>query len=154
MGRARCRQRATSGKLTARHDWETDPRGRTAFLLGETLELAAGVLRPPAAGPADSLLLQRIGREIHDVLWNVAASCGRLASMSCRTQPDHAGRPTGLTVHTHEVVGVFVGRHRGDRSNTDHGTGRGPPDGPIGCRHRAPPIAKVLADTPASPPAG
>jgi NTP pyrophosphatase (non-canonical NTP hydrolase) len=55
-------------ELTARHDWETDPRGRMAFLLGETLELAAEVLRLPATGPYDPLLLQRIGREVYDVL--------------------------------------------------------------------------------------
>jgi NTP pyrophosphatase (non-canonical NTP hydrolase) len=51
-------------ELTARHDGETDPRTRMAFLLSETLELAAEVLQLPAAGPYDPLLLQRIGREI------------------------------------------------------------------------------------------
>jgi NTP pyrophosphatase (non-canonical NTP hydrolase) len=55
-------------ELTARHDWETDPRSRMAFLLGETLELAAEVLRLAATGPYDPLLLQRIGREVYDVL--------------------------------------------------------------------------------------
>jgi NTP pyrophosphatase (non-canonical NTP hydrolase) len=58
-------------ELTARHDWETDPRSRMAFLLGEALELAAEVLQLPATGPYDPLLLQRIGREIYDILWNV-----------------------------------------------------------------------------------
>jgi hypothetical protein len=53
-----------------------------AFLLGETLELAADVLELPASGPYDPLLLQQIGREIYDVLWNVW--------MSCRRQPTNA----------------------------------------------------------------
>jgi NTP pyrophosphatase (non-canonical NTP hydrolase) len=67
-------------ELTARHDWDTDPRGRMAYLLGETLELAAEVLQLPAAGPADPLLLRRIGREIYDVLWN-ACDLARLTGI-------------------------------------------------------------------------
>ena len=44
---SRLLQRITSdaGELTARHDWETDPRSRMAFLPGETLELAAEVVQ-------------------------------------------------------------------------------------------------------------
>jgi hypothetical protein len=38
-------------ELIARRDWKTDPRGRVA--LGESLDLAAEVLRLPATGPYD-----------------------------------------------------------------------------------------------------
>jgi NTP pyrophosphatase (non-canonical NTP hydrolase) len=67
-------------ELTARHDWDTDPRSRMAFLLSETLELAAEVLQLPATGPHDPLLLQRIGREIYDILWN-ACDLARLTGI-------------------------------------------------------------------------
>jgi hypothetical protein len=45
MGGGRCQQRAHPEELTARHDWETDPRSPMAFSPGETLELAAEVLQ-------------------------------------------------------------------------------------------------------------
>ena len=67
-------------ELTARHNWETAPRSRMAFLLGEALELAEEVLQLPASGPCDPLLLQRIGGEIYDVLWN-ACDLARLTGI-------------------------------------------------------------------------
>jgi NTP pyrophosphatase (non-canonical NTP hydrolase) len=67
-------------ELTARHDWETDPRNRMAYLLGEARELAEEVLLLPSSGPYDPLLLQRIGHEIYDVLWN-ACDLARLTGI-------------------------------------------------------------------------
>lgn len=67
-------------ELIARHGWETTPRRRMAFLLGEALELANEVLRLPADGPCDPALLQRLGREIYDVLWN-ACDLARLTGI-------------------------------------------------------------------------
>lgn len=58
-------------ELIARHAWETTPRRRMSFVLGEALELADEVLQLPASGPYDAALLQRLGSEIYDVLWNV-----------------------------------------------------------------------------------
>jgi NTP pyrophosphatase (non-canonical NTP hydrolase) len=66
--------------LVARHSWETNPQRRMAFLLGEAIELAAEVLRLPAAGPCDAALHQRLGREIYDVLWN-ACDLARLTDV-------------------------------------------------------------------------
>lgn len=60
-------------ELVARHGWDTRPRRRMAFLLGETLELAEEILRLPEAGPYEVADRQRIGREIYDVLWNACA---------------------------------------------------------------------------------
>ena len=34
---------------------------------------------------------------------------------------DHAGRPAGLTVRPHKIVSMFVGRHRSDRRDAEHG---------------------------------
>lgn len=67
-------------ELIARHGWETTPRRRMAFLLGEALELANEVLQLPASGPYDPALLQRLGREICDVLWN-ACDLARLTGI-------------------------------------------------------------------------
>jgi NTP pyrophosphatase (non-canonical NTP hydrolase) len=67
-------------ELIARHGWETTPRRRMAFLLGETVELAQEVLQLPAAEPYDPALLQRLGREIYDVLWN-ACDLARLTGI-------------------------------------------------------------------------
>jgi NTP pyrophosphatase (non-canonical NTP hydrolase) len=66
-----CKRSCPAPRLTARHGRETGPPSRMAFFPGETLEPAAGVLRSTATGPGDPLLLQRIGREIYDVLRNV-----------------------------------------------------------------------------------
>jgi NTP pyrophosphatase (non-canonical NTP hydrolase) len=60
-------------ELVAQHGWETAPRCRMAFLLGEVLELAEEILRLPEAGPYDVADRQRIGHEIYDVLWNACA---------------------------------------------------------------------------------
>ncbi len=60
-------------ELVARHLWETAPRARMAFLLGETLELADEILRLPEAGPYETSDIQRIGLEVYDVLWNACA---------------------------------------------------------------------------------
>jgi NTP pyrophosphatase (non-canonical NTP hydrolase) len=67
-------------ELVARHDWETSPCRRMAFLLGEVLELADEVLQLPSHGPYDTGLKQRVGREIYDVLWN-ACDLARLAGI-------------------------------------------------------------------------
>lgn len=67
-------------ELTARHGWETTPRRRMAFLLGEALELANEVLQLPASGPYEPALLQRLGHEIYDVLWN-ACDLARLTGI-------------------------------------------------------------------------
>ena len=66
--------------LVARHGWQTTPRRRMAFLLGEALELAEEVLQLPADGRSDAELRQRIGREIYDVLWN-ACDLARLTGI-------------------------------------------------------------------------
>jgi NTP pyrophosphatase (non-canonical NTP hydrolase) len=63
-------------ELVARHLWETAPRARMAFLLGETLELAEEILRLPEAGPYETSDSQRLGLEIYDVLWNACAVAG------------------------------------------------------------------------------
>ena len=68
-------------ELTARHGWETTPRRRMAHLLAEALELSEEVLHLPPSGPYDPLLLQRIGREIYDVLWN-ACDLARLTGIN------------------------------------------------------------------------
>ena len=57
--------------LVARHRWETTPRRRMAMLLGEAVELADEVLQLPADGEGDKELLQRVGHEMYDVLWNL-----------------------------------------------------------------------------------
>jgi NTP pyrophosphatase (non-canonical NTP hydrolase) len=57
--------------LVARHGWETTPDRRMARLLGEALELADEVLQLPETGAADPELLQRVGHEMYDVLWNL-----------------------------------------------------------------------------------
>lgn len=67
-------------ELVARHGWETSPRRRMSFLLGETLELAEEVLQLPVTEPCDAALRQRIGREIYDVLWN-ACDLARLTGI-------------------------------------------------------------------------
>jgi NTP pyrophosphatase (non-canonical NTP hydrolase) len=67
-------------ELKARHGWKSDPRRRMAYLLGEALELAEEVLQLPASGPYEAALLQRIGREIYDVLWN-ACDLARLTGI-------------------------------------------------------------------------
>ena len=67
-------------ELIARHEWETTPQRRMAFLLGEALELAEEVRWLPADGPGDPELLQRLGREIYDVLWN-ACDLARLTGI-------------------------------------------------------------------------
>jgi NTP pyrophosphatase (non-canonical NTP hydrolase) len=67
-------------ELIARHDWETTPRRRMAFLLEEAIELAEEVLLVPASGPPDPALQQRLGREIYDVLWN-ACDVARLTGV-------------------------------------------------------------------------
>ena len=67
-------------ELVARHGWETTPRRRMAFLLGEVVELADEVLQLPVDGPYDSALQQRIGREIYDVMWN-ACDLARLTGI-------------------------------------------------------------------------
>lgn len=67
-------------ELIARHGWQTTPRRRMAYLLGETLELASEVLQLPSSGHYDPALLQRIGREIYDVLWN-ACDLARLTGI-------------------------------------------------------------------------
>ena len=56
---------------------------------------------------------------------------------------DHAGRPARLTVRPHEIVGMFVGRHRGYRRNAEHGKRGRPADDPIRAAHRAPPAASA-----------
>lgn len=71
---------ADAAELIARHGWETTPRRRMAFLLGEVLELAAEVLQLPADGPPDVALRQRLGHEIYDVMWN-ACDLARLAGI-------------------------------------------------------------------------
>ena len=67
-------------ELIARQGWETTPRRRMAYLLGEALELASEVLQLPPSGPCDPALLQRLGREIYDVLWN-ACDLARLTGI-------------------------------------------------------------------------
>jgi NTP pyrophosphatase (non-canonical NTP hydrolase) len=67
-------------ELIAQHGWETTPRRRMAYLLGEALELATEVLQLPPSGPSDPALLQRLGREIYDVLWN-ACDLARLTGI-------------------------------------------------------------------------
>jgi NTP pyrophosphatase (non-canonical NTP hydrolase) len=67
-------------ELTARHGWETTPRRRMAYLLDEARELASEVLQLPPSGPYDPALLQRLGREIYDVLWN-ACDLARLTGI-------------------------------------------------------------------------
>lgn len=67
-------------ELIARHSWETTPRRRMAYLLGEALELANEVLQLPPTGNDDPALLQRLGREIYDVLWN-ACDLARLTGI-------------------------------------------------------------------------
>jgi NTP pyrophosphatase (non-canonical NTP hydrolase) len=57
--------------LVARHGWESTPRRRMAMLLGEAVELADEVLQLPADGAGDQKLLQRLGHEMYDVLWNL-----------------------------------------------------------------------------------
>jgi NTP pyrophosphatase (non-canonical NTP hydrolase) len=57
--------------LVARHRWESTPCERMAMLLGEAIELADEVLQLPAEGEADTELLQRVGHEMYDVLWNL-----------------------------------------------------------------------------------
>jgi NTP pyrophosphatase (non-canonical NTP hydrolase) len=68
-------------ELVARHGWETAPRRRMAFLLGEALELAEEVLQLPAGGPYDGALRQRLGREIYDFVWN-ACDLARLTGIA------------------------------------------------------------------------
>lgn len=68
------------GELITRHGWETTPRRRMVFLLGEAVELAEEVLRLPAGGPPDPARQQRLGREIYDVLWN-ACDLARLTGV-------------------------------------------------------------------------
>jgi NTP pyrophosphatase (non-canonical NTP hydrolase) len=67
-------------ELVSKHGWETTPRRRMAFLLGEVLELADEVLQLPVDGPYDAALQQRIGSEIYDVLWN-ACDLARLTGV-------------------------------------------------------------------------
>jgi hypothetical protein len=52
---------------------------------------------------------------------------------------DQASNPAGLTVHPHEIVGMFVGRDRGDRRHTDYRARSRPPDDPVCPNHSAPP---------------
>jgi NTP pyrophosphatase (non-canonical NTP hydrolase) len=58
-------------RLIARHGWESTPRRRMAMLLDEAIELADEVLQLPSAGDGDSEVLQRVGHEMYDVLWNL-----------------------------------------------------------------------------------
>jgi NTP pyrophosphatase (non-canonical NTP hydrolase) len=58
-------------RLLTRHGWASRPRRRMAMLLGEALELADEVIQLPAVGQADGELLQRLGHEMYDVLWNL-----------------------------------------------------------------------------------
>ncbi len=58
-------------RLIARHGWESTPHRRMAMLLGEAIELADEVLQLPAQGGGDKELLQRVGHEMYDVLWNL-----------------------------------------------------------------------------------
>lgn len=58
-------------RLIARHGWQSAPRRRMVMLLGEALELADEVLQLPDAGEGDQELLQRLGHEMYDVLWNL-----------------------------------------------------------------------------------
>jgi NTP pyrophosphatase (non-canonical NTP hydrolase) len=67
-------------ELVAWHGWETTPRRRIAYLLGEAMELASEVLHLPASGRSDAALLQRLGREIYDVLRN-ACDLARLTGV-------------------------------------------------------------------------
>lgn len=60
-------------QLIAQHNWETEPRRRMAFLLGEAVELAEEILRLPEEGPYEAADRQRIGQEVYDVLWNACA---------------------------------------------------------------------------------
>jgi hypothetical protein len=65
-----------------------------AFLLGETLELAAEVLQLPTTGPYDPLPLRRIDQEIYDVLWNVCGLTRRRSTVrSCTRRPIAPDRP-------------------------------------------------------------
>jgi NTP pyrophosphatase (non-canonical NTP hydrolase) len=47
-------------ELVAQHRWETAPRRRMAFLLGEAVELAEEILRLPEAGPYEVADRQRV----------------------------------------------------------------------------------------------
>jgi NTP pyrophosphatase (non-canonical NTP hydrolase) len=90
-------------RLVARHGWESAPRRRMAMLLGEAIELADEVLQLPAAGEGDAELLQRVGHEMYDVLWNVCdlarltgvdlvrAAAEKRAINEHRTWPDDTG---------------------------------------------------------------
>jgi NTP pyrophosphatase (non-canonical NTP hydrolase) len=64
---------ADVGELLNRHGWQSEPRRHLAYLLSETIELAEEVLRLPESGPASSDELQKVGREVYDVLWNACA---------------------------------------------------------------------------------
>lgn len=64
---------ADVGELLDRHGWQSGPRRHMAYLLSETIELAEEVLCLPDSGPANPDELQKVGREIYDVLWNACA---------------------------------------------------------------------------------
>ena len=64
---------ADVGELLNRHGWQSEPRRHLAYLLSETIELAEEVLRLPESRPASSDELQRVGRELYDVVWNACA---------------------------------------------------------------------------------
>jgi NTP pyrophosphatase (non-canonical NTP hydrolase) len=58
-------------RLVDRHGWDSTPRRRMVMLLGEAIELADEVLQLPTEGSGDNELLQRVGHEMYDVLWNL-----------------------------------------------------------------------------------
>ncbi len=57
--------------LLSQNSWDSTPRRRMAMLLGEAIELADEVLQLPAGAKGDQKLLQRLGHEMYDVLWNL-----------------------------------------------------------------------------------
>jgi hypothetical protein len=56
-------------------------------------------------------------------------------------QRDQAARPAHFTMRPHESVSMLIRRHR---SNTEYCARSGPPDDPIGRRHRAPPKTNTV----------
>jgi hypothetical protein len=54
-------------------------------------------------------------------------------------QRDQSRRPARFPVRPDQSVGVLIGRHRRDRSDTEHGRRSSPPDDTVRRHHRAPP---------------
>jgi hypothetical protein len=58
-------------------------------------------------------------------------------------QRDQASSPARLTMRSHEVIGMLIGRDRGHRRDAEHGKRRRPPGDPIPAAHRTPSAASA-----------